>query len=228
MVYCKYLKTHEETKTIAEVLATFPYPLTKENNLSNTPLRFTKRGKRVRAIIILCLLSSVYAGLNNESDAVVVQAKPDIYTQQTVQNKLAVMEGLTVETEHFLTEDGLVQVLRQAGFEGSSLKMAWAIAMRESTGKANALNDNPKTGDLSYGLFQINMIGKMGQQRLEQYGLNSYEDLYNPLTNARVAFQMSNSGTNWGPWNIGASAYDRTGKSADRSSVRKWLAQFPG
>ena len=38
-----------------------------------------------------------------------------------------------------------------------------AIAMAESSGDSAALNNNPNTGDLSYGLWQINMIGDMGR-----------------------------------------------------------------
>jgi hypothetical protein len=160
-----------------------------------------------------------------------------IYSQVTVENKLRTFEPLTVEPDEptktiknkaVLSDDELLSVLRSAGFEGDSLRIAWAVVMRESTGNANALNDNPRTKDLSYGLFQINMIGKLGPDRLQRYGLSSYEDLYNPSTNARVAYAMSKGGKDWGPWNIGPNAYDRHGQSADRSSVRKWLDQFPG
>lgn len=94
----------------------------------------------------------------------------------------------------------LMSILQQAGFKGNGLKMAYAIAMAESGGRANAHNGNAGTGDNSYGLFQINMLGAMGPSRRKQYGLSSNESLYDALTNAKVAYKMSHGGTSWGPW----------------------------
>lgn len=94
----------------------------------------------------------------------------------------------------------LMDILKAAGFKGDGLKMAYAIAMAESGGRANAHNGNASTGDNSYGLFQINMLGAMGPARLKQYGLSSNNDLFDALTNAKVAYKMSKGGTNWGPW----------------------------
>jgi hypothetical protein len=87
--------------------------------------------------------------------------------------------------------------------------------MKESTGRPRSHNDNPKTGDNSHGLFQINMIGSLGPARLKQYKLDSYEDLFNPLVSAKIAFQMSDGGKNWSAWNgIG-------------SSTTKWFKEYP-
>lgn len=102
----------------------------------------------------------------------------------------------------------LIDILKKAGFKGEGLRMAYAIAMAESSGSASAHNPNAGTGDNSYGLFQINMLGAMGPERRRQYGLASNEALYDPLTNARVAYKMSHGGTNWGPWSTyGSGAY---------------------
>jgi hypothetical protein len=102
----------------------------------------------------------------------------------------------------------LMSILRQAGFTGNGLKMAYAIAMAESGGSAKAHNGNASTGDNSYGLFQINMLGAMGPERRKQYGLSSNDDLYDPLTNAKIAYKMSKGGTSWGPWSTyGSGAY---------------------
>ena len=109
----------------------------------------------------------------------------------------------------------LKAILYEVGFRGSNLKEAWAVAMKESTGRPRSHNDNPNTGDNSYGLFQINMIGSLGPARLKQYKLDSNKDLFNPLTNAKIAFQMSNGGKNWSGWNgIG-------------SSTTKWFKEYP-
>jgi len=120
----------------------------------------------------------------------------------------------------------LVEVLKQAGFTGEGLKMAWAIAMRESGGKPSAFNGNAGTGDKSYGLFQINMLGNLGPARLKELGLNSNEDLLDPLTNAKAAYKMSKGGTDFGAWAVGPNAYRRSA-SLD-AAIQKYLKEFPG
>jgi len=96
--------------------------------------------------------------------------------------------------------DQLKRVLRYAGFEGYSLRMAQAIIFLESTRRMYAHNPNHLTGDNSYGLFQINMFRDLEAQRLEQFGLSRNEDLFNPGVNARVAWEISNGGTDWSAW----------------------------
>lgn len=94
----------------------------------------------------------------------------------------------------------LRDILAQAGFSGGALDMAYAIAMAESSGNARAFNGNVNTGDESYGLFQINMLGGMGPERRRQFGLSSNEDLYDAARNAQIAYKMSKGGTDWSPW----------------------------
>lgn len=96
--------------------------------------------------------------------------------------------------------DALERILKDAGFEGYSLRMAQAIISLESNRRIYAHNQNANTGDNSYGLFQINMFRGLEAQRLEQYGLPNNEALFNPLVNARVAWDISNGGTNWSAW----------------------------
>jgi hypothetical protein len=99
-----------------------------------------------------------------------------------------------------LTPEDIKSLLIISGFEGKSLKIAFGVVMKESTGRPYAHNQNSNTGDNSYGLFQINMIGSLGPARREQFGLENNEDLFNPLTNAAIAYKMSDGGKNWGPW----------------------------
>lgn len=101
--------------------------------------------------------------------------------------------------EQIDTEE-LKSILRKAGFEGYALRMAQAIISLESTRRPLAHNPNANTGDNSYGLFQINMFRGLEAQRLEQYNLSQNEDLFDPLTNAEVAFKISSGGTSWGAW----------------------------
>jgi hypothetical protein len=86
------------------------------------------------------------------------------------------------------------------GFEGKELKEAWAVAKKESNGRPRAYNGNRNTGDNSYGIFQINMIGNLGPARLEKFGLDNNKELLNPVTNAEIAFKMSRGGENWTAW----------------------------
>lgn len=94
----------------------------------------------------------------------------------------------------------IAQVAREGGFPESAIPMAVAVALAESSGDTNSHNTNRLTGDNSYGLWQINMLDKMGPERRKRYGLSANEELFNPVTNARVANAMSGGGKNWGPW----------------------------
>jgi hypothetical protein len=107
---------------------------------------------------------------------------------------------LITDESTILTPEEIKNLLLISGFEGKGLRIAFGIVMKESTGRPYAHNQNSNTGDNSYGLFQINMIGSLGPARREQFGLASNEDLFNPLTNAAIAYSMSEGGTNWGPW----------------------------
>jgi hypothetical protein len=99
-----------------------------------------------------------------------------------------------------LSDEELISILESVGFKGEGLRMAWAIVQKESTARPHAHNDNFRTGDDSYGLFQINMKGSMGPDRRERYGLSSNEDLFNPVVNSKVAFRMSKGGNDWSAW----------------------------
>lgn len=127
------------------------------------------------------------------------------------------------EPKHFYEEE-LIEVLKSVGFVGPALKRAWAVAMKESTGNPDAHNQNSSTGDNSHGLFQINMIGRLGPARMERYDLDSYEDLFDPYVNASIAFAMSKEGSDWGHWGIGPNAYN----GGTTGSYYKWLNEYPG
>ena len=127
-----------------------------------------------------------------------------------------------------LTSKELVELLAAVGFEGKALKTAWAVTMRESRGHPTSHNTNASTGDNSYGLFQINMIGSLGVERLAKFkdriGITKVADLLDPVANAKAAYYMTAGGTDWGSWGLGPNAYD--GTSAE-PAVTRWLADFP-
>ena len=91
------------------------------------------------------------------------------------------------------TEEQIANLLRQAGFPESAIPTMVRIAELESSNDSESFNDNPSTGDLSYGLFQINMLGKMGPERRKWFGIKSNDELYDPLTNAKAAYKLWSS-----------------------------------
>lgn len=100
-----------------------------------------------------------------------------------------------------LSDQELVSTLYNAGFRGERLETAFAVAKAESNARPKAYNPpTNNTGDNSYGIFQINMIGDLGPDRRERYSLKRNEDLFDPDRNARIAFEMSNNGKDWGKW----------------------------
>lgn len=99
-----------------------------------------------------------------------------------------------------LTKEELIDLLQLVGFEGKALEVAWATAMKESMGTPTSYNGNRKTGDNSYGLFQINMLGFLGPERRDKFDLDSNKDLFDPVTNAEIAYHMSDGGKDWSAW----------------------------
>lgn len=99
----------------------------------------------------------------------------------------------------------IMQAARGAGFQGEDLIRMTAVAMAESSGNVQAFNNNARTGDLSYGAFQVNMRGDLGPARRRQFGLPNNEALFDLGTNARVAKAIFDSqGINaWGAFRDG-------------------------
>ena len=127
--------------------------------------------------------------------------KPLVKTE--AQLKQEVLDSFSKEIykpSEMLTDNELLLLLNTVGFEGSGLKKAWSIAKRESNGRPLAYNGDRKTGDSSYGLFQINMIGSLGPERLEKFDLKSNKELFDPVTNAEITYYMTNGGQDWSAW----------------------------
>jgi len=78
----------------------------------------------------------------------------------------------------------LVQLGQSAGLPLQQAKLMAAIGAAESGGNARAHNPNRSTGDNSYGIWQINMIDNLGPARRKEFGLQSNEQLFDPVTNA--------------------------------------------
>lgn len=100
-----------------------------------------------------------------------------------------------------LAGEDVARMAYQAGFRGDDLVKVVAISKRESNWRPDAFNGNAGTGDRSFGLMQINMIGDLGPARLRQFGLTSSDQLLDPQTNLNAAFRMySDAGGSLNAW----------------------------
>ena len=138
---------------------------------------------------------------------------------QTAQAVFLVYKEKTLkkyENAHNLSDGQLIELLKAVGFEGKALRSACAVAKAESNGRPLAFNGNLKTGDSSYGMFQINMIGELGPDRRDKFDLRSNAELFNPVTNAQVALHMTKSGTDWSSWT-----------SLNGKRYQEWYNKYP-
>ena len=166
--------------------------------------------------------SSVAQQAMQTKDAVKIQIDKEI-EEHKVKIKNLELKKFSEQKTAFSDEE-LVKMLRAVGFEGKALKVAWAVVKKESNGRPLAFNGNVKTGDNSYGIFQINMIGGLGVARRDKYELNSNKDLFDPVVNAQIAYHMSNEGSNWTSWGVGKFPYNG---NTVQSNFNLWITKFP-
>jgi hypothetical protein len=185
---------------------------------------------------VLAILS-LFVVITSTAAAVAVENKVQevVATEQVATGLKAVVEVEPVkktkplsyfENKTSLTDIELVWLLEAVGFEGQDLKEAWAISKKESNGRPLAFNGNTLTGDNSYGIFQINMINTLGEDRRTKFNLDHNADLFNPVKNAQIAMHMSNGGSDWTSWHIGKDAYTST-SGKHYAKFKEWLSKFP-
>lgn len=127
--------------------------------------------------------------------------RPETKTEaQLKKETLEKFSNTVYKPSQALSDMQLKQLLSAVGFEGKALRTAWAIAKRESNGRPLAYNGNRKTGDSSYGIFQINMLGNLGIDRKEKFNLRSNVLLFDPVINAEIAYYMTKGGLDWSSW----------------------------
>ena len=97
--------------------------------------------------------------------------------------------------------NAIADILKRRGFPDDAIWKMIAISHRESRWMPNVHNVNPKTGDDSYGLFQINMKGDTGKGHRKDWAswLTSDEGLLDPKNNIHAARLMYGGG-NLDPW----------------------------
>jgi len=166
------------------------------------------------AIVVLYLFSG--STLNPILPAQALVTKPLLQTDaQLKKQTLEKFSNTVYKPSVGLTDQELVQLLSYVGFEGKALKMAWAVAKKESHGRPMAYNGNRNTGDSSYGIFQINMLGNLGFDRKEKFDLDSNYSLFDPVINAEITYYMTKGGTDWSSW------------KGLTPKTKEWLAKFP-
>jgi hypothetical protein len=187
-------------------------------------MKLTKRGKTVVGITAILITTSVFFSsfaIARTLGLYEASVEKPTETQTITDNEIALKGALQSKQVEYLrnksalSDQELVILLEAVGFKGKALKEAWAIAKRESNGRPIAHNGNTKTGDNSYGVFQINMIGDLGEDRREKFNLVSNADLFDPLVNAKIAYLMSGGGKDWSAW------------KGLTPRAQAWLSKFP-
>lgn len=112
----------------------------------------------------------------------------------------------------------LAQLARSVGMPEDKIPTMVAIALAESGGKTDA--HNPVPPDDSYGLWQINMIGRLGPARRKEYGLKSNDELKDPVKNAKAALAVLKS-QGLSAWSVYSSGTYKTHLAAAQKAYRE-------
>jgi cation transport regulator ChaB len=187
--------------------------------------------EQIASILIAVLFVSAFSTYIQVSSAQqTIKSKDELKIQIDEEIEAHKVKIRNLELKKFSEQEGsfsdkeLVKMLSAVGFEGKALKVAWAVVKKESNGRPLAFNGNVKTGDNSYGIFQINMIGGLGVARRDKFDLDSNKDLFDPVVNAQIAYYMSNEGSDWSSWGVGKFPYNG---NTEQSNFNLWITKFP-
>jgi len=186
-----------------------------------TMIKFIERNKEIISTLSIVALIAVTSNASASSD---LDTKNNLSLEQAQMQENASKEVFLVskakrlesfENKTSLTDLELKELLSLVGFKGKDLVVAWAVAKKESNGRPLAFNGNHKTGDSSYGMFQINMIDTLGPDRRTKFDLDSNAELFNPVKNAEIAYYMTKGGDDWSSW------------KGITPKTRMWMNKFP-
>ena len=187
-----------------------------------TMIKFIERNKEIISTLSIVALVTVMSNSANASSDLDTKNNLSLEQAQTLEttsqevflvSKAKKLESF--ENKVSLTDLELKELLSLVGFKGKDLVVAWAVAKKESNGRPLAFNGNHKTGDSSYGMFQINMIDNLGPDRRDKFDLDSNAELFNPVKNAEIAYYMTNGGEDWSSW------------KGITPRTKTWMAKFP-
>jgi len=184
-----------------------------------TMIKFIERNKEIISILSVSMLVGVLSNSANASITKNNLSPEQAQISQTTSQEVFLVskeEKLkSFENKGTLTDLELKELLHLVGFRGKDLVVAWAVAKKESNGRPLAFNGNHKTGDSSYGMFQINMIDNLGPDRRTKFDLESNAELFNPVKNAEIAYYMTNGGDDWSSW------------KGITPRTKFWMSKFP-
>jgi hypothetical protein len=185
-------------------------------------IKFIERNKEIISTLSIVLLVAVSSNaanaakeLDTKNNLSLEQAQTSNNTSQEVFLVSKAKKLESFENKTSLTDLELKELLSLVGFKGKDLVVAWAVAKKESNGRPLAFNGNHKTGDSSYGMFQINMIDTLGPDRRDKFDINSNAELFNPVKNAEIAYYMTSGGDDWSSW------------KGITPKTRMWMSKFP-
>jgi len=185
-------------------------------------IKFIERNKEIISTLSIVALVTVLSNGANADSGLDTKNNLSIEQAQTVDtaSKEVFLVSKAKKLESFenkvsLTDLELKELLSLVGFKGKDLVVAWAVAKKESNGRPLAFNGNHKTGDSSYGMFQINMIDSLGPDRRTKFDLDSNAELFNPVKNAEIAYYMTNGGDDWSSW------------KGITPRTKFWMSKFP-
>jgi hypothetical protein len=187
-----------------------------------TMIKFIERNKEIistLSIVALVTVMSNYANASTDLDTKNNLSLKQAQTLETASQEVFLVSKAkkleSFENKVSLTDLELKELLSLVGFKGKDLIVAWAVAKKESNGRPLAFNGNHKTGDSSYGMFQINMIDTLGPDRRDKFDINSNAELFNPVKNAEIVFYMTKGGDDWSSW------------KGITPKTRMWMNKFP-
>jgi hypothetical protein len=185
-------------------------------------IKFIERNKEIISTLSIVALVTVLSnganadsGLDTKNNLSLEQAQTLETTSKEVFLVSKAKKLESFENKVSLTDLELKELLSLVGFKGKDLIVAWAVAKKESNGRPLAFNGNHKTGDSSYGMFQINMIDNLGPDRRTKFDLESNAELFNPVKNAEIAYYMTKGGEDWSSW------------KGITPRTKSWMAKFP-
>ena len=187
-----------------------------------TMIKFIERNKEIISTLSIVALVTVMSNsanaisdLDTKNNLSPEQAQISISTSKEVFLVSKAKKLESFENKTSLTDLELKELLSLVGFKGKDLVVAWAVAKKESNGRPLAYNGNHKTGDSSYGMFQINMIDDLGPDRRTKFDIDTNAELFNPVKNAEIAYYMTSGGDDWSSW------------KGITPKTKEWMLRFP-
>ena len=182
-------------------------------------IKFIERNKEIISTLSIITVFAVFSNAANAAPEVKNIKPEQAQTSETTSKEVFLVSKAkkleSFENKVSLTDLELKELLSLVGFKGKDLVVAWAVAKKESNGRPLAFNGNHKTGDSSYGMFQINMIDNLGPDRRTKFDLESNAELFNPVKNAEIAYYMTNGGEDWSSW------------KGITPRTKTWMKKFP-